>query len=48
MPFVERLPDAHGGLAKAIVKDVETHCAAAGRAPDAALLARARVALGEG
>jgi tetratricopeptide (TPR) repeat protein len=46
LPFVRALPAAFGGLAGALLQDYLRACAAAGEAPDEALVAQARRAIG--
>ncbi len=47
VPFVERYPDNHGGLARTIGGDVIRYSEAAGTEPDPALLERVVKALGQ-
>jgi tetratricopeptide (TPR) repeat protein len=46
LPFVRALPAAFGGLAGALLQDYLRACAEAGEAPDEALVAQARRAIG--
>jgi tetratricopeptide (TPR) repeat protein len=46
LPFVRALPAAFGGLAGALLQDYLRACAAAGEAPDEALVEQARRAIG--
>ena len=47
-PFVERFPEAYGGLARVIVSDVVQYCKNAGETPDVELLERIARTLGSG
>jgi tetratricopeptide (TPR) repeat protein len=46
LPFVRALPTAFGGLASALLQSYLPACAEAGEAPDEALVAQVRRALG--